>query len=89
MIKRIQTSVSNFEKDAKPLHEAMKSLGTDDEAIIRMTTSGLNKERIQIRSTYKSIFEKDIIDDLNSEYSSDLKQVIVGMWRYPVEFDVL
>ncbi len=85
----MQSSSINFEHDAIALREAMKGLGTDEEAIIRITTSKTNQERIQIRTTYKATFGRDLIKDLESELSNNLKKATIGMWRSPIEFDVV
>ncbi len=85
----MNSKTNNFEQDAKDLREAMKGLGTDEETIINITTMRSNKERIAIRTTYKSAFGRDLITDLDSELNSNLKLATIGMWRSPIEFDAL
>jgi annexin A7/11 len=42
---------------------------------------------MKIRDAYSTAFGRDLIEDLDSEVSGHLKQLIVGLWRSPVEYD--
>ena len=81
--------VLNYENDAKALREAMRGMGTDEEALIQITGTRSNKDRQGIRQAYKAAYGRDLLEDLQNELSGDFLNVIEGMYMSPVEFDVL
>ena len=82
----ISTSV---EADAQALRTAMKGWGTDEAAVIKITGNRSNAQRLKIREAFKSSLGRDLIADLESELSGDFKNLVIGMWRSPVEFDAI
>ena len=81
-------SKNNPDKDAQALRAAMKGTGTDEDAIIAITGNRSNFERQQIRASYKAEFGRDILEDLEDELNGQFKNVVVGMYLSPVEYDV-
>jgi hypothetical protein len=77
----------NYENDSKTLRTAMKGMGTDEDAIIKLTGNRSNTDRMQIRLAYKTCFGRDLLEDLEDELSGDFKKVVMGMWKSPVEYD--
>jgi hypothetical protein len=80
---------TSVETDVQALRKAMQGWGTDEGALIKLTGNRTNAQRLKIREGYRATYGRDLIDDLDGELSGDLKKVIMGMWRSPVEFDVI
>lgn len=75
------------EEDAKELKLAMKGVGTDEKSIIKIVSNRTNAHLQKVRSSYKSIYQEDIIEDLKSELSGDLKDTIIALFYEPTEYD--
>lgn len=80
-------SDEQYEKDAKNFKKAMDGWGTDDELIVELTTKRTNADRQQIIKFYKSSFGEDLFGELSDELGGDLKKVVLGMFRTPVDYD--
>lgn len=80
---------SSLEADAQALRTAMKGWGTDESALIRLTTSRTNAQRMKIRQAFATAFGRDLLKDLDSELSGHLKEAMLAMWRSPIEFDAI
>lgn len=78
---------ANYEADAKVLRNAMKGIGTDEQAIIKLVGNRSNADRQQIIKFYKSSFGEDLCENLRSELGGDLREVVLGMFMTPVEYD--
>ncbi|KAM6179666.1 annexin A4 isoform 2-T2 [Erethizon dorsatum] len=78
----------NATEDAQTLRKAMKGLGTDEDAIIKVLAYRNTAQRQEIRSAYKSTIGRELIDDLKSELSGNFEQVIIGMMTPTVLYDV-
>ncbi|XP_068134470.1 annexin A6 isoform X2 [Hyperolius riggenbachi] len=74
-------------QDAETLYTAMKGFGSDKEAILDLITSRSNLQRIQIIQAYKSLYGKDLIEDLKYELTGKFERLIVGLMRPPAYFD--
>ncbi|XP_069825225.1 annexin A6 isoform X2 [Dendropsophus ebraccatus] len=74
-------------QDAEALYKAMKGFGSDKEAILDLITSRSNQQRIEIIQAYKSLYGKDLIDDLKYELTGKFERLIVGLMRPPAYFD--
>jgi hypothetical protein len=76
-----------YESAAVALRNAVKGAGTDEDAIIQITSKYNNRERQLIRQAYSASFGRDLIEDLEDDLGGNLKQVIIGMYLNPVEYD--
>ena len=74
-------------ESAKEIFDIIKSKTKDDNKLIKLVTSKTKEERIQIRSVYKSLFNSDLIEDLKSNYHFNFKEVLIGLFYSPVEYD--
>lgn len=80
-------SNEQYEKDATVLRKAMEGWGTNEEAIIELVTKRSNADRQEIAKFYKSSYGKDLIEDLKDELDDEVKEIVVGMFRTPVDYD--
>ncbi|KAM9819678.1 annexin A5b [Syngnathus typhle] len=78
----------NATSDAEVLYKAMKGLGTDEEAILQLLTSRNNAQRQQITAAYKTLFGKDLIQDLKGELGGKFETLIVSLMTAPLAYDV-
>ncbi|XP_075712262.1 annexin A6 isoform X2 [Rhinoderma darwinii] len=74
-------------QDAETLYKAMKGFGSDKQAILDLITLRSNQQRVQIIQAYKSLYGKDLIDDLKYELTGKFERLIVGLMRPPAYFD--
>jgi len=68
------------------LHEAMKGLGTNEEALVNILTHHSNKQIQQIRQAYKSAYGSELEDAIKSETSGDFREVLVALTEERLEF---
>ena len=66
----------NYEEDAKNIRESMKGAGTSEEIIINITGKRNNAQRQLIRSEYKALFGRDILEDFEDELDGSFKTVV-------------
>lgn len=69
----------NDNEDAEKLRKAMKGLGTDEETILKLLISRSNKQRQKIALTYKTLFGRDLVDDLKSENSGKFETLLLAL----------
>jgi hypothetical protein len=87
--KLMESSSFNAEYDAKTLREAMKGLGTDEAAIIKVIANRTNKQRQEIKKMYKTCYGRDLIKDLKDELSGNFEDAALALFETPVDYDVL
>lgn len=69
----------NPEAAAKQLRDAMKGLGTNEDAIIKVLTGHDARQRQEISSKYKTLFGRDLTDDLKSELGGQFENAVVAL----------
>ena len=74
----------NAEEDAKTLRKAMKGIGTDEKAIIRVLAHRSNQQRQDIKTYFKQAYGKDLISELKSELGGDFERAILALMDTPL-----
>eukprot|EP01113_Clastostelium_recurvatum_P009461 TRINITY_DN1455_c0_g1_i8.p1 TRINITY_DN1455_c0_g1~~TRINITY_DN1455_c0_g1_i8.p1 ORF type:complete len:581 (-),score=129.09 TRINITY_DN1455_c0_g1_i8:53-1795(-) len=69
--------------DADALHHAMKGIGTDEAALIRILCKRNPGEIHAIREAYRTKFGKDLVKRVESETSGNFKKVLGGVLTDP------
>ena len=67
------------EADCEQLREAFSGIGTDEDAIIAVVCHRSVDQRVELCQKYKSMYGKDLIDDVKSETSKNFKEVLVSL----------
>ncbi|NXR99282.1 ANXA5 protein, partial [Oxylabes madagascariensis] len=73
--------------DAEALRKAMKGMGTDEETVLMILTTRNNAQRQEIASAFKTLFGRDLVDDLKSELTGKFETLMVSLMRPAYIFD--
>ncbi|NXU65573.1 ANXA5 protein, partial [Horornis vulcanius] len=73
--------------DAEALRKAMKGMGTDEETVLTILTTRNNAQRQEIASAFKTLFGRDLVDDLKSELTGKFETLMVSLMRPAYIFD--
>ena len=79
--------ITNPTDDAKTLYDLIKSKNKDDNKLIKLVTSRTKEERIKIKEEYNSTMNSDLIKDLQNAYSYHFRDVLVGLFYSPLDYD--
>lgn len=74
-------------KDADELRTAMKGLGTDDKALIKILGYRNPAEIEAIKKAYLAKYGKDLSAAVKSETSGHFEQVLLGLLKEPRQYD--
>lgn len=69
----------NAEAAAKQLRDAMKGLGTNEDAIIKVLVSHDMRQRQEINTKYKQLFGRELDADLKSELGGHFESAIIAL----------
>ena len=76
-----------IDADAAALRKAMKGLGTDEKAIIKIIANRTNRERLAMIESFKRQFNRDLLKDLKSELSGKFEDATLALFKDPIEYD--
>lgn len=80
---------NNFkpDEDAEQLREAVKGLGTDEDLIIRILSGRTNKQRQEIKNSYKQLYGRELDEDLDGDLSGDFNTLVQALLIPPRAYD--
>lgn len=67
----------NAEADSEALYEAMKGIGTDEDAIIQILSQRSLEQRQQIEKTYKAMYGQNLRQQLHKELSGYFRTAVL------------
>ena len=76
------------EEDADKIKEAMKGIGTDEDAIIDIIVNRTNAHRLEISRIFEEKYGNNIIDELKSELNGYLEDAVIALFLSPLDYDV-
>jgi len=68
-----------WEYQAYVARSAMKGAGTDEQALIDVVCSKTPAEMEKVKEAYKFLYDRELIKDIESETSGDLKSILVSI----------
>ena len=63
----------------------MKGFGTDETTLIDVLCKRTNRQRLQIAASYKTMYGKDLLKNLESEVSGNFELLFESMMRLPAQ----
>ena len=73
--------------DCLTLYKAMKGFSIDEKAIINLVTKTKFYQRLLIRKKYNELYNKDLIEKINSKLSGNFCRTVKALFYHPSEFD--
>lgn len=83
----VPVSPFDAEADCELLRKAMRGVGTDEAALIDILVKRSNPQRVEIRKRYKTMFGKDLMNDLKSELSGNLEDCLLALMEPTALYD--
>ncbi|XP_076460206.1 annexin A4-like [Babylonia areolata] len=77
----------NCEADCEYFRDAMKGLGTNDDAIIHIVSTRCNAQRQRMKTMFKTLYGRDLIEDIKGELSGDYEELVMALFVSPAEYD--
>eukprot|EP01084_Bolivina_argentea_P180025 311024_1 len=74
---------------AKTLRGAMKGMGTNERKITKVTNGYSRAQRMVIKATFASEYDRDLIKDLKSECTGKYEKLVVGLWLDEGQYDAM
>ena len=71
--------LSPSEYFAKLVYNSIKGLGTRDTSLIRILITRDEIDMPQIKQFYKSLFEKDMVEDIKNDTSGNYQKILVEL----------
>ncbi|XP_064606679.1 annexin A7-like isoform X2 [Liolophura sinensis] len=75
------------ESAAETLENAMSGLGTDEQPIIDVASNISNSQRQEVVKVYKTMFGKDLIEELLSELTGNFEEAILALFQPRTYYD--
>ena len=71
--------------EVEELEKAISSKNEDE--ITKFTLNHTNAQRVKLREDYQAKYSRDLIKDFESNFKSEFKDCLVGLYKSPAEFD--
>ncbi|XP_068342638.1 annexin D3-like [Pyrus communis] len=84
---KIPETVPPPDQDCQRLKKAFDGFGTDEDAVIWILGHRNASQRREIKNTYQQLYNKSLIDDLQSELSGDFRDAVILWTCDPPERD--
>lgn len=65
--------------DAQCIYEAVKGLGTDDEALIEILATRSNAEIMDMKEAYRETYGKDAVGDIRDDTSGNYRKLLLAL----------
>ncbi|KAH3873321.1 hypothetical protein DPMN_036553, partial [Dreissena polymorpha] len=75
------------EADCEYLRVAMKGAGTTESIITHIVATRCNMQRQRLKTMFKTMYGRDLVEDIKSELSGDYKDAILACFVSPAHFD--
>jgi len=75
------------EADCELLRKSMRGVGTDENLLISILAARSNAQRVEVRLRYKTMYGKDLMNDLKSELSGNLEECLLAMMEPSTLYD--
>lgn len=78
---------SDPNSDAEIIRNALKNKPKNEDIIIKIISNRTNAQRQNIKYVYNSLYNSDLIKDLQKELSGHFEDVVVGLFYTPIDYD--